>query len=183
VRWQLLAGGLFLFVFGVVFAYVQPSDFTLYDWAMTVFSIVGGAFACIYELVRLLLPPKPLVVLSPQGLRMRIEWVKEFLIPWREVRGVDTIDVTARFGREVMFVPGVTVVLVSKAFYDRYIYVGSWILRGPGWDSNFVPKGDMVQVALHHLLLDASAAELRLGVELRWRAFGGESSVQNRQGR
>ncbi len=175
LSWHWLAGGLFLLGYGVVVVYVRPSDFTLGDRAMTVFAIVVGAITCIYALVWLLRSAKPLVVLSPRGIRMRIEWVKVFLIPWHEVRGVETIDVTARFGRDVRSIHGVTVVLVSETFYDRYIYVGSPILRGPGWDASFVPKGNLVQVVLNHALLDASAAELRLGVELRWRAFGGES--------
>ena len=36
-------------------------------------------------------PGKPLFTLSPAGIHYRIPWVKEFLIPWHEIQGVDTI--------------------------------------------------------------------------------------------
>ena len=34
-------------------------------------------------------PGKPLFTLSPAGIHFRIAWVKEFLIPWREIQGVE----------------------------------------------------------------------------------------------
>ena len=36
---------------------------------------------------------KPLFTLSPVGIRYRIAWVREFVIPWREIKGLDTVDV------------------------------------------------------------------------------------------
>ena len=63
------------------------------------------------------------------------------------------------------------VVLVSRAFYDRYIYVRSAFLRGPGWDFKFIPRGDLMEIALNHEALPATAAEIRTAVELRWKAF------------
>jgi hypothetical protein len=68
---------------------------------------------------------------------------------------------------------GVTVVLVTQAFYDQHIHVDSWLLRGPNWHNFFIPKGSMMQVAFHHDALAAPAAELRTAIETRWRAFGG----------
>jgi hypothetical protein len=44
-------------------------------------------------------------------------------------------------------------------------------VRGPGWEFIFVPKGNVVQVALHHASLPATAAELREAAEWRWKAF------------
>src|ERR1700693_4592080 len=35
---------------------------------------------------------KPIYTLSPAGIHYRIPWAKEFLIPWREILGVDMID-------------------------------------------------------------------------------------------
>ena len=101
-------------------------------------------------------PGKPLFALSPAGIYYRIPWVKEFLIPWREIQGVDAITIVMRpswpailfssnypsqYGSTLIF-PDVTVVLVSKQFYDSQIFVRSYFLRGPGWKANFIPKGD-----------------------------------------
>jgi hypothetical protein len=36
---------------------------------------------------------RPLFALSPAGIHYRIPWVKELLIPWREVKGIDSIDI------------------------------------------------------------------------------------------
>jgi hypothetical protein len=101
-------------------------------------------------------PGKPIYTLSPAGIHYRIPWVKEFLIPWHEIQGVDTIDfVTTQslptylffdklyWGgyRSTSIFRDVTVVLVSKQFYDSQIFVRSYFLRGPGWNTNFfIPK-------------------------------------------
>lgn len=113
-------------------------------------------------------PGKPLFTLSPDGIRYRIPWVKSFLVPWNEVRGVDSIDIAAR---NSVNLNGVTVVLVSKQFYDSRIFVDSYFLRGPGWDATFIPKGAVVQMALHHELVSVNAQALREAVETRWLAF------------
>lgn len=65
-----------------------------------------------------------------------------------------------------------TVVLVTRRFYDRHIHVRSWLMRGPGWDTNYIPRGSQVEVALHPEALRASAQQLRTAVGTRWRAFG-----------
>ena len=168
-RWLAIGG--FLLVVGIALAYLQFGDFDAIDRIMTVAAIVLGGGMTLYALFRMLVPGKPVLVLSPAGLRLNIEWVKDILIPWHEVRGVDTIDITGSVGGNTVFLPGVTVVLTSRSFYDRHIYLDSLLLRGPGWDTNFIPKGDMVQVALHHEALPATAQELRAAVEARWRAF------------
>lgn len=172
LRWKWLALGLAAFVFGVGFAIVRPASFTAYDWFMTVLAIAVGGFMLLHQLYRLLVPGKPILVLSPEGIRIHFEWLKDIVIPWHEVHGVDTIDFTGSFrGTPVPFTD-VTVVLVSQAFYDRRVHVGSWFLRGPSWHNHFIPKGSMVQVAFHHELLAASAPELRAAIEARWRALG-----------
>ena len=168
-RWLAIGG--FLLVVGIALAYLQFGDFDAIDRIMTVAAIVLGGGMTLYALFRMLVPGKPVLVLSPAGLRLNIEWVKDILIPWHEVEGVDTIDITGSVGGNTVFLPGVTVVLTSRSFYDRHIYIDSLLLRGPGWDTNFIPKGDMVQVALHHEALPATAQELRVAVEARWRAF------------
>jgi hypothetical protein len=123
---------------------------------------------------------KPVFVLSPMGVHYRIPWVKEFLIPWREIRGIDTIDITTSNwsyrNPGTMTFSNVTAVLVPKPFYDARIHVGALLLRGPGWEANFIPKGDLVQVALHHELVSAEPRALREAVEARWHAFRDQSS-------
>ena len=155
---------------GAVLVYLQPSDFGAFQWTMVGVTFAVGAACALYGLRRWL-SPRPMLTLSPAGLRLHIDFVKTVLIPWHAIHGVDSIDIIGRVGRHAVFLPGVTVVLVTRSFYDRHIHVKSWFLRGPGWDTNFIPKSDMVQVALQHEALSATAAELRAAVEARWRAF------------
>jgi hypothetical protein len=138
-------------------------------------------------------PGKPVYTLSPAGIHYRIPWVKEFLIPWHEIQGVDTIDfVTTQslptyfffdklyWGgyRSTSIFRDVTVVLVSKQFYDSQIFVRSYFLRGPGWNTKFfIPKGALVQTALHHTLVSVEPKALREAVEARWRAFRDQTAT------
>lgn len=153
-----------------VLVWLQPSDFGPFQWTMVAFGLAVGGACTLYGLSRWL-SPQPMLTLSPAGLRLHIDFVKTVLIHWHAVQGVDSIDISGRVGRQSVFLPGVTVVLVTRAFYDRHIHVTSWFLRGPGWDVNFIPKGDMMQVALQHEALPATAVELRAAVEARWSAF------------
>lgn len=134
-------------------------------------------------------PGAPLFTLSPSGIHYRIPWVKDFLIPWREIQGVDTIDVVAGYWSllwnariptpryRTMVFRTVTVIAVSKEFYEQEIFVDSVFLRGPGWNANFMPKGPLVQVALHHELVSVEPQGLRAAVESRWHAFRDEAPV------
>ena len=128
---------------------------------------------------------KPLYALSPDGIDYRIPGIKTLHIPWREIRGIDTIDVEARYwsfwdfqrgfqiipDRKVVTYPDVTVVQVSREFYDRRITVPRLLLIGPAWRANFIPKDSLVQVALHHDLVSVGPRPLREAVEARWIAF------------
>ncbi|MCX7899361.1 MAG: hypothetical protein N2444_04640, partial [Methylocystis sp.] len=126
-------------------------------------------------------PGRPFITISPAGIRYRIWGAREFAIPWREIKGVDTIDIVTNMPWYFRLIAprslygqvfhGVTVVSVSKQFYDERIFVDSLFLRGPGWDNNFLPKGHLVQVALHHDLVSVEPRQLREAVEARWRAF------------
>ena len=86
---------------------------------------------------------------------MQIEGATEFLIPWTEVHGVDSISIEGFRGA---IFDNVTVVLVTQDFYDRVIHVDSFIRRGPGWDQFFIPRDGMMQVALHHAFLPVDGA-------------------------
>lgn len=133
----------------------------------------GAVFVafCFYEIYRLLEPNSALIELLPQGIIFRTT-NEDFIIPWSEIHGVDTIDIHAEFrGREEVY-RNVTVVLVSKFFYDRVIHERWMLMRGPGWDAHFIPKGDKVQIAIHHEILpNVTAEEVRRQVEERWKAF------------
>jgi hypothetical protein len=134
-------------------------------WGLIVFG-VGYAG---WEFSKTTQKQKPLLVLSSEGIGMRIEGATEFLIPWSEVHGVDSITVEGLRGATF---DNVTVVLVTRDFYDRVIHVDSFIRRGPGWDSFFIPHDSMMQVALHHAFLPVEAPDLLAAVEARYRAFG-----------
>lgn len=167
-KWLLL--GVICLICGAVVAFIglRPS----YDRLMTIFAFALGGGLTLYALFRMAIPGKPLVVMSETGLWLRIPGVKAVTIPWSEVHGVESVDITGTFrGREETY-EGVTVVLVSRAFYEQNIHVGSWLMRGPSWHFNFVPQGEMVQVALHHDALPATAQQLRTAAETRWLAFG-----------
>ena len=131
---------------------------------------------------------KPLFTLSPDGIHYRVPMVKEVLIPWQEIQGVDTIDIEAGYWsmRSALYpipsyntwvVRDVTVILLPKPFYDRRIFVDSFLLRGPGWNANFIVKGALVQMALHHALVSVEPRPLREAVEARWLAFRDRPAV------
>ncbi len=137
---------------------------TVVGWGLVVFAVGWGG----WELSRMTQAQKPILVLSPDAIFMRIEGAVEFAIPWSEVRGIDAIDIAGSRGGVHR---NVTVVLVDREFYDRVIHVGSFIRRGPGWNQVFLPLGDLMQVALHHEILPVDGPELLAAVEARYRAF------------
>jgi hypothetical protein len=136
---------------------------------------------------------KPEFTLSPEGIHYRIPLLKDVLIPWREIQGVDTINIVTTVSSPVwLFVSypitqrathtmafgDVTVVLVSKQFYESRIFAPWFLLRGPGWKkANIIPKGALVQIALHHTLVSVEARALRQAVEARWLAFRDQPSA------
>jgi hypothetical protein len=131
-----------------------------------------------YEIYWLMKPNTALVELLPQGIIFR-QLSEPFIVPWTEIHGIDTIDIhTSMRGRSVTF-NNVTVIIVSQFFYDRVIHVDNFIMRGPGWDANFIPKGDKMMVALHHEIIPATAETIRREVEARWKVFGKDTKPNN----
>jgi hypothetical protein len=179
---RLLPTGLLLVFLGlVIFALV---DLDREPWTfigIVLCWVVGGALAGV-ALWRRVNPGKPLFTLSPAGIHYRVPMVKGVLIPWQEIQGIDTIDIEAGYWsmRSALYpipsyntwvVRDVTVILLPKPFYDRRIFVDSFLLRGPGWNANFIVKGALVQMALHHALVSVEPRPLREAVEARWLAF------------
>jgi hypothetical protein len=84
---QLLGMALALFAVGV-------GDVVYFDaprfpgWPV----MIIGLGWMLWEFWRLHNPGKPLLTLSPDGLRLYIVGVKEVLIPWQEVKAVSLID-------------------------------------------------------------------------------------------
>ena len=87
-------------------------------------------------------PGKPLFTLSPAGIHYRVPMVKEVLIPWQEIQGVDTIDIEAGYWsmRSALYpipsyntwvVRDVTVILLPKPFYDQRIFVDYFCCEAP----------------------------------------------------
>lgn len=181
---KLLPTGLLLIFLGLLIRVLaDPAPL----WTMVAVTLCVAFGICLAGLAlwRRVDPGKPLFALSPDGIDYRIPWLTALHIPWSEIRGVDTIDVEARYwsfwdftygfqiipNRKFATYPNVTVVLVPKQFYEPRINVPSLLLYGPGWRANFIPKDDLVQVALHHDLVSVEPRPLREAVEARWIAF------------
>src|SRR5262245_22275882 len=95
----LAAGGVLMYI----------GDFTALDWAMTIIAIGVGVVITLFCIYRLIVPGKAALLLSPQGIRLHFDLLKDIVIPWRAVEGVDTVDITGEFrGTPVRF-SGVTV--------------------------------------------------------------------------
>ncbi len=160
-----------LFLFAVEAPDLPPAGVALGSAA----AIVVGFGITALALLRRFRRGKPVYVLSPAGVHYRWPWVKEIVIPWHEIKSVDTIDVTwrhwmTRYPRD-MTSTGVTVVLVSRPFYDAHIHIGLF-WRGPYWfETKFIPKGDLIQCALHSEAVSVEPRALREAIEARWRAF------------
>lgn len=142
--------------------------------------VVAGVGITVFALWRRSNRSKPVFVLSPAGVHYRIAGVKTFLVPWREIRGIDTVNITSWNwsirNPGTMIFSNVTVFLVSKKFYDAHIFINSLLLRGPAWENIFITKGALVQVALHHELVSVEPRVLRDAVEARWHAFRDQPS-------
>jgi len=180
---RLLPTGLFLIFAGLFIFALVDLDREPWTFIGIVLCLAFGSAVTGVSLWTRLSSGKPLFTLSPSGIHYRIPWAKELLIPWREIQGIDTIDVATGYWSFYWYtrIPtpkynpvnfcNVTVVLVSKQFYDSQIFIDSFFLRGPGWKANFIPKGALVQVALHHELVSVEPQALRQAIEARWHAF------------
>lgn len=132
--------------------------------------IVGVGFT-VFSVWRWINPAKPLLVLSPTGIRNSHPVGLNLTIPWGEILGVDSIDIRIWHRGFYTTHRDVTVVLVSERFYRSRVRPDRYWHRGEAWKYDFIPKNGIVQVALFHDVLSIPAAVLREAVEQRWRAF------------
>jgi hypothetical protein len=134
-------------------------------WMIVIGSIGWIAFA-LYRHVT----AGPMLTLSPAGIAYRGGWMKGLLIPWHEIQGVDGIEVIGPSGYPLRN-DNMTVVLVSRAFYERHILSRRPFMPVPGWDRLFTPKGELVQVLLPYEWFVVDPRHIREPVEARWKAF------------
>jgi hypothetical protein len=180
---RLLPTGLLLIFLGLlILALVVDADReAVWTYLGVGLCIVLGAGLSAFTLWRRWNQGKPIFTLSPDGIHYRIPFIKQVLIPWREIQGVDTIDIEAGYWSmlwstdslryNTFILRGVTVILLPQRFYQQHLHINSPLLRGPAWKANFIPKGDLVQMALHHEYVSVGPRGLREAVETRWRAF------------
>lgn len=113
----------------------------------------------------------PVMVASPLGLHYRLSGVGAYFIPWPEIKSIDSVDFTAGAGKRRVRFTGATVLLVPADFCHRHIHVDSALRRGPNWDWFFRPRGDLVEIVLHHEWFRVAPQEVRGPIEARWQAF------------
>ncbi len=165
--------GAIAIVAGAFFLYAGPRKIEIAGYVC----IALGFALCMYEMHRAFHPGKPLLTLSPEGVRFNIEWVREIVVPWHEVKALRTIDIEDRSGQSRWpfrkTFENVTALVITADFYDRKVHVGNLLLRGPGWNNIFIPdeKNNVVEFALHDEILPVTREELKAAVEARWKAF------------
>jgi len=168
-------GLLTLFCALFLFAIEEPGRRSFEDTMVAPAALVVGIGITAFALWRRFHSGGPLYVLSPLGVHIRGLLLKEILIPWHEIKAVETMDIAARHwltgSHTGMISHGAVVVLVSKEFYDAHIHVGSFFMRGPGWRNCFIEQGELVKCALHPEVVSVQPKLLREDVETRWHAF------------
>jgi hypothetical protein len=157
------------------------SDKAMGAWVIL---LAGGVWVVFELLIRPARPGPPLLELSPEGITLRTAGT--IRIPWHEVRGVDAIDLTTWPAKTAPFpvtFSNLTVVRISRDFYDAWVAgdhgagdknaYAPPVRLGTAWENTFLPKGQWVQVALHHDILPVEPDTLRREVATRWHAFRG----------
>lgn len=159
-QFLLIALALFVLSFGAVIG-ADESKLPL--------TLTGAAIGLIwsgYEFWRLFNPSKPMVVLSAVGVDYRIPGGAAVFIPWDEIHDVSAIEISTS---KADFTD-VTALKVSKRFYEKEIE-DHLSLFGSQNKYLFVPKGNFIQIALHHELLGIPARPLREAISARWYRF------------
>lgn len=183
----LLPTGLLLILIGLAILILVDTSSKQAQWddrIVIILCLFTGVAVVVFALWTRTRTAKPLFTLSPAGITYRIPWVRQVLVPWSEIEAVNSIDIVTKlwspawlflsFPHRMYMITvhlDVTVVLVSRPFYDKHIFVDSYFRRGPGWVATFIPNGEQVQIALHHDLVSVERSVLRQAVKSRWLAF------------
>jgi hypothetical protein len=178
---RLLPTGLLLIFLGLFLHAIVDLDREPSTFGGIVLSLIIGIALTGFTLWRRWNHAKPVFTLSPDGIHYRIPFIKQVLIPWHEIQGVDTIDIEAghwsilwatnSLRYNTFILRDVTVILLRQRFYQQQLHINSFFLRGPAWKANFIPKGELMQMALHHEYVSVEPRALREAVEARWHAF------------
>ncbi|MFZ5694014.1 MAG: hypothetical protein ACOY5F_22500 [Pseudomonadota bacterium] len=174
---SLLIVGVMLLALAALFISIPVYErHTKIGWFMGAFGIVCVLWGH-YGLVR---GGKPLLTLSPKALTLS-SLGKDVVIPWHQVRGIDTVifrTMTTLWSQlPPLIVPvklrDVSVVLIARDFYENEILPAFPVLcHTPVFGRTFRPRGDnLIEVCLHHDLLPATSDEIRKDVAARWYAF------------
>ncbi|MGE0285034.1 MAG: hypothetical protein AB7I42_02260 [Bradyrhizobium sp.] len=140
--------------------------------------IITGAIGWIaFALYRHLNPARPILKLSPAGIHYSVSGLRDLLIPWHEVQGVNGLEIPGGDRPPHLF-PDITVILISNEFYQRHILVKRGYFETGGWRALFRPKGALMQMVLHHELFSIEPGQIREPVRLRWQAFRNGTSSQ-----
>jgi hypothetical protein len=181
-----------------VLIWIAPADFfpprrgsklpaNWFGWSL----IIGGLVYVTWALYRHFVPARPMLLLTPAGIAFHADWLRDLLIPWHEVRGVEAYELMPASGIPFRY-QDITAVLISKEFYEAQIlprrgflmgptgHFLVWLLRRPqshtfgGWDQVFSPAGSSMQMVLHYTLFSIPPEQVRKPVEARWKAFRNE---------
>lgn len=119
--------------------------------------------------------PRPMLVLSPEGILYRN--IRSRVIPWPAIEDITVTTHSFRYrGSNVIF-ENVTVIWISRADYDRYIFAGTNLIsRGPFWDNNFIHDGNRTGIVIVHELVSVTAERLHGEIMARWETFGGRAA-------
>lgn len=165
---------------GVGILGTSSSAFRGHEKYMAYFAFALGVLLTGYGLHHSFNAGTPIAVLSPSGVSLNIEWVKDFHVPWHQVKAVEKIDVRVPTKGWYTTYKDVTAIIISKSFYDSFVHVDNAFLRGPGWEHNFIDAGDTVKIALNYAVLPATAEEIYAAVDTRWKAFRDKTRPQEK---
>ena len=129
--------------------------------------VVAGLVWSGFELFRLFNPGRPVLVLSQVGVDFRAPGGKPLFIPWSEIVEITSADV--KLSRRQVF-RDVTMLKVSEGFFLKHIEERLGVLVA-GNRYLFIPKGNFVDVAVHHGVIGIPPEALGGALAARWYRF------------
>lgn len=163
-RKQMLMFALVLFLVGfVTLIFGDNGGPRVFGFLLTVAGLGWSGF----EIFRLFNPGRPVLVLSQVGVDFRAPGGKPVFIPWSEIVEISSADV--KVSRKQIF-RDVTMLKVSEGFFVKEIEERLGALVS-GNRYLFIPKGDFVNVAVHHDVIGIAPQALRHEIGARWYQF------------
>lgn len=144
-----------------VFVCVAPFAAWFRNWFILAICCGFGLFQ-LYKVVG----AQTALTLSPKGIRYAYDGIR-FSIPWREISAIQRVGAPDK-----PLYDGVTVLTISRRFYDANIHTPYGKLLNPSRDDYFKIGDDIVEVAVYAGFLTLDRAELFAMIAERWRAFG-----------